>query len=192
MLHGVAVGNRLAVHDDPVRVLAPDEAAGYQALAADAICSISGQRATVNTSPTAVDVGGEIRFLCGANHIEPLNQRLIAQANGEDPAIAGDEPQVEASVWTEGQKKLILIRVDFSDLAGASFTDTAGTSLISGLNGFYSEMSYGKTGFVSAGSGSDVTPVFRMPQTASWYGTNNAYNQLRTDARNAATESRRQ
>jgi len=77
--------------------------------------------------------------------------------------------------------------VDFSDLAGASFSDTTGASLISGLNSFYSEMSYGKTGFVPAGSGSDVSPVFRMPQTASWYGTNNAYNQLRTDARSAAT-----
>jgi hypothetical protein len=187
VLHGVAVGNLLAVHDDPVRVLEPEEAADHQAQAADAVCSVSGQSATINNNAVAVDVGGEILFLCGANHIETLNQKLIAQASGGDPALAGDEPQVEASTWTEGQKKLILIRVDFSDLAGASFSDTAGTSLVSGLNSFYSEMSYGKTGFVLAGAGSDVTPVFRMPQTASWYGTNNSYNQLRTDARNAAT-----
>ena len=92
-----------------------------------------------------------------------------------------------ASSWTEGQKRLLFIRVDFSDLPGPPFADATGTNLISNLNSFYTEMSYGRTSFALAGAGSEVTPVLRMPQPGAWYGTNNFYNQLRSDARSAAT-----
>src|SRR5213075_49677 len=37
VLQGIAVGNLLAVHDDPVRVLEPEEAADYKAKAVDAV-----------------------------------------------------------------------------------------------------------------------------------------------------------
>jgi len=59
--------------------------------------------------------------------------------------------------------------------------------LLSGLNSFYTEMSYGRAGFYTNGAGSDITPTFRMPQPASYYGTNNYYDALRADARSAAT-----
>ena len=88
-----------------------------------------------------------------------------------------------ASAWTEGQKRLLFIRVDFSDLPGAPFADTTGTNLLTSLNSFYTEMSYGRTSFSLPGTGSEVTPTFRMPQPGAWYGTNNNYNQLRADAR---------
>src|SRR5258708_459869 len=96
------------------------------------------------------------------------------------------EPAGRASPWTEGQKRLLFIRVDFSDLPGAPFADATGTNLISSLNNFYTEMSYGRTSFALAGAGSEVTPTLRMPQPGAKYGTNNLYNQLRSDARNAA------
>ena len=47
-----------------------------------------------------------------------------------------------ASAWTEGQKRLLFIRVDFSDLPGAPFADSTGTNLLTSLNSFYTEMSY--------------------------------------------------
>src|SRR5713226_9466717 len=99
--------------------------------------------------------------------------------------LAGGRP-AHASSWTEGQKRLLFIRVDFSDLPGAPFADATGTNLVSNLNNFYTEMSYGRTSFTLAGAGSEVTPTLRMPQPAAWYGTNNNYVQLRADARNAA------
>jgi len=74
--------------------------------------------------------------------------------------------------------------VDFSDLVGVPYADSTGTNLVHGLAAFYSEMSYGKTTFSPLGGGSDQTPTFRMPQPAAYYGTNNAYDQLRSDARN--------
>ena len=81
------------------------------------------------------------------------------------PSPDGPQPP-EASTWTEGQKKLILIRVDFPDLAGQPFPDSTGITLISNLNFFYTEMSYGRAGFFTNGAGSDFTPTFRMPQPA--------------------------
>ena len=92
-----------------------------------------------------------------------------------------------ASALTEGQKRLIFIRVDFSDLPGVPFTDLTGTNLVANLNTFYTEMSYGRASFTLAGAGSEITPTFRMPQRGDYYGTNNFYTQLRTDARSAAS-----
>lgn len=184
-LHGIAVDSLFAISANPVRILEPEEAEGLKALAGEAICGISGQAATVNNEPTPVAVGEEIKFLCRPLHAETLNQQLIAaEGSGPTGGAGADEPQ--ASAWTEGLKKLILIRVDFPDLT-LSLTESGGTTLISNLHNFYSEMSYGRSGFALAGSGSEVTPVFRMANPAAYYGTNNYYNQLRSEARAAAT-----
>src|SRR2546427_5196525 len=74
-----------------------------------------------------------------------------------------------ASAWTEGQKRLLFIRVDFSDLPGAPFADTTGTNLITSLNAFYTEMSYGRASFSLAGAGSEVTPTLRLAQRADYF-----------------------
>lgn len=90
-----------------------------------------------------------------------------------------------ASAWTEGRKRLLLVRVDFSDLPGAPFTPERGTNLLTELDAFFTEMSYGKAGFQAAGSGSDFTSVLRMPRTAALYGLLDP-SQLRNDALAAA------
>lgn len=172
-LNGIAVEQFFAVNENPVRILEPAEAEEIVA-PAEAVCSVSGDLAIENNEETAADVGGEIVFLCKIAHAEVLNDKLIA---------AGD---VAASARSEGQKKLLLIRVDFSDLTGSPFPDSTGTNLVNGLNGFYTESSYGRTGFVPVGQGSDYTPTFRMPNTAAYYGSNDYYARLRSDARAAA------
>ena len=101
---------------------------------------------------------------------------------GDDPPT---EPRRPLSERTEGIKKLILIRVDFSDLAGAPLSDAKATNLVNGLHDFYFENSYGKTGFRKLGEGSVVTPTFRLAKTAAEYGAGDA-GVLRTDARAAA------
>ena len=185
-LNGIAVGNLFAVNENPLRVLGPAEAAAVRSKISDPICAISGSSSELNNEEVAGEVGDQPVFFCRQIHAVQLNDRLIAAESGSGPAGAGGDAP-EASPWTEGQKGLILIRVDFADLAGVPFADSTGTNLITGLNNFYTEMSYGRASFRLAGAGSDVTPTFRMPQPASWYGTNDNYNQLRTDARNAAT-----
>lgn len=184
-LNGVAVDNLFAVNENPLRILEPEEAAARLPAASDAVCAVSGNPSTINQTPVAADAGGETYVLCGPSHALSLNEQLVEAEVAGDTGGGGGE--VAASPTTEGNKKLILIRVDFSDLPGEPFSDATGVSLIGGLNAFYMESSFGRSGFVLNGSGSDITPTFRMPQTAAYYGSGNAYVQLRLDARNAAT-----
>lgn len=91
-----------------------------------------------------------------------------------------------ASAPAETEKKLLFIRVDFSDLAGEPFSESAGASLINNVNAFYRENSYGKVGFALKGAGSEVTPTLRMPNTAAFYSEDELFDELRSDARAAA------
>jgi len=186
-LNGVAVDNLMAVNENPLRLLEPEEAASRLPVASDAVCAVSGNPSTVNQTPVVADAGGETYVLCGPSHALPLNEQLIrAEVAGN---TGGGGGEVAASAATEGTKKLILIRVDFSDLPGTPFADATGISLISGLNTFYSQSSYGRSGFALNGSGSAITPTLRVPQTAAYYGANDAYVQLRNDARAAAANA---
>jgi hypothetical protein len=184
-LNGVALDNLLAVNESPLRVLDQEEAAALKGGPAEPVCAISGNPANERREQTVVEVAGAPVFLCGPAHVGALEEKLTQAAVAGDSGGGGGD--VAASTRTEGVKKLLIIRVDFSDLTGAPFADPTGVSLISGLNSFYSEMSFGRAGFALSGAGSDVTPALRMPQPASYYGPNNYYNQLRTDARNAAS-----
>ncbi len=186
-LNGVAVNDAFALNENPVRILEPEEAKEVLTKATETICSISSQPSTINNQQIVADVGGQTVFFCSANHAVELKDRIVAaEGGGPDGGGASSASEVAASSYTEGQKKLILIRVDFTNLTGAPFSDSRAVSLISSLNDFYSEMSFGRASFALNGSGSDFTPTFRMPHPAEWYGTNDNFDQLRTDARSAA------
>jgi PKD domain/Gametolysin peptidase M11 len=184
-VHGIALDGVFALDPNPVRRLEPGESAAAAAVNPDALCSISGAAASALGTGTAVDTGGEVAWVCGTTHLAELNakQRLamLDQGNGQD----ADGAFRMKSAYTEGIKRLLIIRVDFSDLAGAPLTDVAGTNMAAGIDSFYREQSFGKTGFRKLGDGSAMTATLRMPKTAATYGASDA-SVLRTDARNAA------
>lgn len=182
-LNGVAVDDVFALSENALRILDSDEAAVAAANNPDPLCSVTAQSARVVQTEVAAELAGEIVFFCRPEHAVRDNERIVA-ADGGPPSPDGDDP--EASAWTEGQKKLLLIRVDFPDLVGVNLSDSGAVNLINNLNNFYTEMSYGKASFASNTLGSDFTPVFRMSQPAAYYGTNNYYNPLRSEARAAA------
>ncbi len=183
-LTGIAVDNLFAFSENALRILDEDEATAAAAANPDPICSITAQSARVVQQEVAAELGGEIVFFCRPDHAVRQNEKIVAADSGP-PSPEGGSP--EASTWTEGEKKLLLIRVDFPDLEGVNLSEIGAVTLINNLDSFYGEMSYGRAGFASNGLGSDFTPVFRMSQPAAYYGTNDYYNQLRTEARNAAT-----
>ncbi len=116
-LNGIAVDKLLAVNENPVRVLEPEEASAAKARLPKTLCPISGLSSTVNNQEVVVDAGGQTLCLCCPSHVEKLNKRLVAAESGP-PGSSGSvsaADQVAASTWTEGVKNLILIRVDFSD-----------------------------------------------------------------------------
>lgn len=190
-LNGIVLGNRMAVNENPSRLLESAEVAWLRSrnqLAPFELCQVSSQLTLSNDDEAVLELAGEIIPLCSTAHAERLNEEAIrTEASGGEEGgggvVLGDPAP---SVYTEGIKDLIIIRVDFSDLIGEPFSLNTGTNIVVGLNTFYRDMSYGKAGFTEVGYGSDLTPLFRMPRTAVYYGTNDA-SVLRTDARSAAT-----
>lgn len=114
---------------------------------------------------------------CGVDsHLTPIP----AKAGGQGGAL----PQ---NPYTEGEKRFILIRVDFDDLPGTPFSDDIGLTLLTNVNKYFTSASQGKTEFLLPDTnGAALTPTFRMPMSAAHYGTNNLFVQLRADARTAA------
>jgi Concanavalin A-like lectin/glucanases superfamily/PKD domain/Bacterial Ig domain len=186
-LHGIALGNQMAVGDSPVRILEAAEAAAVKAsLPADPICSISGQVTTVNNEEVALDLGGEYVFLCGPQHAAAREEILAASEDGLPPGnTGGGGGGMTPEYASLGARQIILIRVDFSDYTGASLTDTEATNVVLDFNYAFNEWSYGRFSFDAPGAGSAVTPLYRMSTSAAGYDGNSS--QLHTDARNAAT-----
>ncbi len=184
-LHGIALGGLFALDPNAVRVLDPDEAARSAIAAKDALCAVSSQPVTTFAEAVPVDAGGHTAWLCSAAHTENYNERLILASVDKGNGTDADGVFRQKSAYTEGLKRLLMIRVDFSDLAGAPFSDATGTNMLTGIAAFYLEQSFGKTTFRPLGGGSSMTATLRMPKTAAVYGASDP-SILRTDARNAA------
>ncbi|RYD22605.1 MAG: hypothetical protein EOP88_07440 [Verrucomicrobiaceae bacterium] len=213
-INGIALDGALAVSDSPVRVLESGETADGREV--EEVCEVSGETTPVKTNGslndhevTAMEIDGKIQMVCRPSHLAKLEARLIGgeglQANGApgSSAVSGKPDQA----WTHGPKKVLIIRIDFSDLPGVpknSFTNLQITpdEAVAAINGsnkckdFYEQTSYNKTTLVmapvSGGVSPDVTPVLRMPSTAASYatappaGTGNS-TLLHSDARALAT-----
>lgn len=184
---GVAVDEALAVRESPTRFLEPEEPAP----AGEAI--VVAQDGDLAGTPAEVPVisGGKTYRVCCAAHAAALEQGLVEVEESVGPAM---DPDVAASVWTEGPKKTLVIRVDFSDLPGTpvntssqQVTPAFVTGLMNGVVANYmSEVSYRKTSITQATG--DVTAVLRLPRTAQFYATDpNGANAIRVDALAAAT-----
>ena len=103
----------------------------------------------------------------------------------EPAATSAVEPANAPTAWTTGGKNILIIRVDFSDLAGAPEGYSAAT--VQGIADsqvapYYAKSSYGLTTLTNT----VTTAVYRMPQTAAYYASNDANDTLHTDAKNAA------
>jgi len=190
-ISGVSLGNLLALDENPARPISLAEARSLPGFVEDPTCSISAQPAALTGTEVAVEVEGSPVTLCSPIHADQYNRSLLRAMAAGEAAYFDEEEEVwrATSAWTEGTKRLLVIRVDFSDLAGVPFSNQTGTNMVSGLTSFYRDSSYGKTTFAPLGQGSTLTATFRMPRTAADYGGNNDFNGLRDDARNAARQS---
>lgn len=210
-IHGIAIDGFLAVAESPVRVLEPGETAAGRPV--ESICPISGiatpgaENAALSTpGRVAVEADGKIYVLCHDSHLSAFAARLAAREQVQNAAdgapgsssVAGRPTQT----WTHGPKKILLIRVDFSDVAGTPVNPSDGQTisedyvvnrfnLAGGVRDFYEQNSFSKTtlvvGATVAGNSPDVTSVLRMPATAASYATAGNNAKLHTDARNLAT-----
>lgn len=208
-LHGVAIDNKLAVSDSPLRMLEPGETAAGRDV--DNVCVVSGietpvqEEAPLNVEqPTAVDAGDAINILCQPAHVGTLEDRLLREETRLSN-VAADSGQGTSGVlgrptqaWTHGNKKMLVVRVDFSDKTGTPVNSSDGQPItdqyvsdringVNGVNSFFTQSSYGKTSIVLgaavAGNSPDVTNVLRLPRTAASYATTGDSGGLHSDAR---------
>ena len=184
-LHGLAIDQELAVDENAVRLLETAESATV--LVGDPVCGVAGWPVSTTGTALAVDEGEENPLvLCSPVHAEELNRKLIAFESSSGSTTLDEDGSVRpASAYTEGIKRLILIRVDFSDKVGEPFSNSRGTNLFRSIDQFYRENSYGRAGFRPLGEGSTITPTLRLPRTTTEYGTLDA-SKLREEARAAA------
>lgn len=223
-LNGIALDGRLAVSDSPIRVLEAGETADTRGVTQ--VCPISGIETEVApdvplnvdvTAATAIEVNGKVEVLCETDHVLQRESMLAMAEGGTRPqVVAGNNLPGSSGVvnrpalaWTHGTKRVLIIRVQFTDRLGtplnefdsnAPITDTYAVSRFNAANGvrdFYAQGSFGKTTLsiadAVAGDSPDVTAVLTMPQTAAYYAQGDQSTpgshysgQLHTDARAAA------
>lgn len=188
-IHGVAVDGLLALHSSPVRQLEP------------------GEVRTRGLDPAAIhlETGGEVAFAAHAPEAFAIEAKLLQREAGLGayptagllpPGVlpAGLPPGTAAfpptPSHTLGTKRILIIRVDFSDEPGTP-TNTIGgatvdvpliNSVMAAVTSFYSDNSQNLTAVLPT-----VLPtVLRMPKTKAEYDTLDPMNDLRADALAAA------
>ncbi|MCI0537941.1 MAG: hypothetical protein L0Z50_22225, partial [Verrucomicrobiales bacterium] len=162
-VHGIALSDKLAVHESPVRRLDADELADASLPAASGggRCPVSGAE---GTAAVAAQVGQEIFNLCGPGHIESLNQALEAEEAGIGPARRISKATSTAESWTQGLKRVLFLPLNFPDDPEPSISQRDAAELMRQVNDFFIENSYGTVSFAVT-----IAPVLTLPRPKSWY-----------------------
>ena len=187
-IHGIALDGKLALSEFPGRVLEPSEVAARMKLGQ----SVEESQEQTNASSGPVITFGDDRMICYPDETQAVAALLMAEGqeqSGATAALASDLDGVVAySPMTEGQKTMLIIRIDFPDFQGGSATDAQLQTLISDMNSVYKDMSSDKASFALSGQGSTFTPVLRMPNNVSYYKTN-SFSRILDGARSVAAAS---
>ena len=178
-LHGIAIGDALALHESPLRVLDSVEAAARAAEIApeNARCPVSKTPISVEDAAAVVDVGGQIRILCNGGHIEVLEGQLLAAEGSGSGTIAAAG---SLDSWSQGTRTLLYIRVRFSDQPSDPQTQADAQTMLTNVDNFFREGSYETTTIVPT-----FTPVYVLPHDTAYYVSNDIY-AVRSDALAAA------
>jgi autotransporter-associated beta strand protein len=184
-IHGVALDGKLAMADLPGRVLEQAEIAARVA----AGLPIENGRPQTEDGADVVIAWDDQRVTRYDEEAQAI-AALINEEGGEQSAATAPSPDLDgviaASPWTEGQKTLLIIRVDFPDYQGQVVGDATLEQLIADMNTVYADMSSGKASYALLGQGSAITPTIRMPNSSSTYASHTKLGRVLTDARAAA------
>ncbi|MBI3185371.1 MAG: PKD domain-containing protein [Myxococcales bacterium] len=168
-LHGIAVDGRMAVSESPLRPLEMGEEPELPRI---------GPRGCAVEEALAYHAGDAVHLLCSQREAKDLKDALEGEELSPNPA----GPQ--ASPWTTGQKKLLYLRVDFTDAPGDPLTLAQAQQYATDLNNHFKASSFNKMSVMAT-----FPSTLRMPQPKSWYDGNGADTQLMQDARSAASNA---
>ncbi|MFM1746864.1 MAG: hypothetical protein RLZZ188_530 [Verrucomicrobiota bacterium] len=178
-MHGIAVDDALAVDELPYRML-DDADKAERGLALDTL---------------ALLVGSELASPTDGAELTALTAGLIAGESNQGPRVAKApsvtaDPSTPATAaltsppsWINGTKRVLYLKIDFSDDAGAAFTDAEIQTGAAATNDYFVANSQGKTTFVA----SILPATLRMPKPKAYYETSGSTSgELYTAARDAA------
>lgn len=158
-LHGFVLDGMAALSALPARVIARD---------GDAVIA---------------NVGGVEQTLASVGVFDDFVNRQMTLEAMPGPRSSDAGRSAEASSWTRGPKRLLYMRVDFSDMPGEPMTLEQARASLDETSAFVSENSAGTTWLSDA----IITPVLRLPQTAAFYAYDSSRSfTLLDDARAAA------
>lgn len=171
-LHGIAIDDRLALSESPLRVLDEGEKAAL-GLASEIEVAM---------------VGAELKMLSSRLELDPLSRELIEAESTIGPRVANADATTEtASVpataantpWILGAKRVLWVKVDFSDDPGAVATDAEIAATNAQVSEFYAANSQGKTTM----SFTILPATLRLPRAKSVYNASSStVSQLQSDA----------
>lgn len=174
-LRGTVIDNLMAVDENSIRKIEPSNYHAYQV-----------EASKLDEKTVVAEVGGKLRYFSDQTEFDKYTTDLSAWESQIAPVR-----NANLSSWTEGEKELLFIRVDFPDnqgvpidRSGEVLTEAVAQNLINNtVNDFYVSNSYGKTSLRAT-----VTPVVRMPRPQTDYPRENLY-ALLLDARSAARQA---
>lgn len=168
-LHGIAVDQALAVHEEPARLLDADESASVRAAGwwtPTGTCAVCGQAAA---SGQVLDVAGSYLEVCNASDAAVLNRALQGLGAPQLAAAAAALP-----VWTNappapplptyGPRRTLYMRLVFRDDTTIPISETQAADEMQQVNQFYIEASYSKTAIIPT-----ITPILTLPHPKAWY-----------------------
>ena len=181
-VHGVALDDRIALHTSAVQMLEPETVAAMSA-PAEQICGVAGTPLAAESVP--VKVGSDIVWLCHDRHMSILREQLEDKAH--QLAAAGGDGSIsdtEETPYTEGRKRVVMIRVAFSNLPTPDITRDSLTNVHAAVDTFWRINSFGRTSLAELGRGSDIVQV-TLSTNYQFY--NDRAIPFRDDVRAAAT-----
>jgi hypothetical protein len=129
-IHGYAIDDQLAIDEAPFRVLAPGELG-----------------AANHDSPSIrVASGTGVQTFASVQEFESWHRQTVIAENMPGPGDADSDPHTAAAPlnWTFGEKKVLLIRIEFPDDPGLPFTDSAIAASMAQVEQFYRDISHGR------------------------------------------------
>lgn len=180
-IEGIAVGNLLAIREEPVRLLDSwESAAAVRAgrAPAAATCSVCGSGPLSGSERLLMSYGGRLLDVCCLSHAGELERTLTEVEAQNQVALASTAGSVFGgnSWWTSpppsnvaasfGTKRVLYMRVVFRDDIRVPISESEALSIMQEVDAFYKEASYNKTALITT-----VTPVLTLPHPKLNYST---------------------
>ncbi len=182
-IHGVSVKEPataeqlLALGDQPARTVEDaaelDDLIQAGKVASDALCSVSGQKVAQSPRPAVLQFAEKYFSYCDPGHAGKFNASLGTAHGviwGSHSGVDGNPPDVLLplnSSWTQGLKKLLYIRVSYSDDPVSPQSDDGAQATGKANNKYFNDGSYNTVWWETT-----VTPVIQLPQRKNYYGEN--------------------